>query len=264
MIYPTYRDRYLPALTRAEIDSLPAKEKTPVILPVGAIEQHGPHLPVGVDALIGQARLDYALPRLPKDLSLLVAPAIQIGKSNEHTGFPGTLAISKTILRRQLLAIAGQLSEWGFRCLLILNTHGGNKQVVNYTIREIRDSLGMDVRKLQPSSNIKIDPQEAAYGFHAGEIETNIMLEILDGQRVDLSHATCEFPARIDGEGRLRPESAPAIYSWVTSDISDSGVMGNARAATPEAGKAWVEAEAESLVAILKDICSELQGNKLS
>ncbi|HKJ90705.1 MAG TPA: creatininase family protein [Oceanipulchritudo sp.] len=264
MIYPTYRDRYLPALTRAEVDSLPTKEKTPVILPVGAIEQHGPHLPVGVDALIGQARLDYALPRLPKNLSLLVAPAIQIGKSNEHTGFPGTLAISKTVLRRQLLAIAGQLSDWGFRCLLILNTHGGNKQVINYTVREIRDSLGMDVRKLQPSSNLEIDPQEAAYGFHAGEIETNIMLEILDGQRVDLSHATCEFPAWIDGEGRLRPESAPAIYSWVTSDLSDSGVMGNARAATPEAGKAWVEAEAESLVTALKDICRELQGVKSS
>ncbi len=258
-MYPTYRDRYLPALSRAQIDSIPEKECAPVIVPVGAVEQHGPHLPVGVDALIGQARLDYALPRLPKDHPVWVAPAIQIGKSNEHTGFPGTLMISKTVLRRQLLAIAGQLKAWGFSCLLFLNTHGGNIQVLNYTLREMEESLGMDVRKLRVGTDLPIDPQEAAYGFHAGEIETAIMLEILDGRRLDLSLAPSEFPAKLEDKGQIRPESAPAIYSWVSSDISKTGVMGNARAATPERGKAMMEAETDSLVQQIVAICEELK-----
>jgi creatinine amidohydrolase len=259
MMYPSYRDRYLPALSLTQIDEIPQKESSPVILPVGAVEQHGPHLPVGVDALIGQARLDYALPRLPQHSPVWVAPAIQIGKSNEHTGFPGTLMISKTVLRRQLLAIAGQLKAWGFSCLLILNTHGGNIQVLNYTLREMEDSLDLDVRRLRFINDLPSDPQEAAYGFHAGEVETAIMLEILDGHGIDLSLAPCEFPARLEDEGQLRPEDAPAIYSWVTSDISTTGVMGNARAATRERGKALLEAETDSLVRQIKEVCEELK-----
>jgi creatinine amidohydrolase len=257
--YPTYRDRYLPAFSLEEIDNLPAKAETPVIIPVGAVEQHGRHLPVGVDALVAQARLDAALPLLPSKVKVLVAPAIQVGKSNEHTGFPGTLMISKTTLRRQLLAIASQLKEWGFRHLLILNTHGGNIQVIHTTMQEIRDDMDMRIEKLTFKSDLPLDPQEGAYGFHAGEIETAIMLEILDGEAIDMKEAACEFPASIDDPGELRPEAAPAIFSWVTSDLSESGVMGNARAATPERGKKWFARESASLAENITRICTGLQ-----
>jgi creatinine amidohydrolase len=259
MTWPTYRNRYLPALDLEAIGSIPDKAHSPVILPIGAVEQHGPHLPVGVDALVAQARLDYALPRLPEDLPVWVAPPIQIGKSNEHTGFPGTLMVSKTVLRRQILAIARQLHEWGFRCLLILNTHGGNIQVIRYTIPEIERELGMSVHRLSFSSGLELDEQEAAYGFHAGEIETAIMLEILDGKAIEMEHATCEFPASIQDPGRLRPEAAPAIYSWVTSDLSQSGVMGDARAATRERGRAWLDGESGSLARQIARICASLK-----
>ena len=262
MMYPTYRQRYLPALGRQAIADIPDKPMSPVILPIGAVEQHGPHLPVGVDALIAQARLDYALPRLPDDLPIWVAPPIQIGKSNEHTGFPGTLMISKTVLRRQILAIAGQLREWGFRCILILNTHGGNIQVIRYTLPEMEERLGMRVRLLTFSSGLDLKEQEAAYGFHAGEIETSIMLEIMDGEAIEMDYATCEFPASTEDPGQLRPEAAPAIYSWATADLSDSGVMGDARAATPERGRAWFAGETESLVHNLVHICSDLRSGE--
>jgi creatinine amidohydrolase len=259
MMYPTYRDKYLPTLTLDEVRAIPDKESALVIIPVGAVEQHGPHLPVGVDSLIAQARLDRALPLLPEGISVWVAPAIQIGKSNEHTGYPGTLIVSKTILRRQLLAIARQLKDWGFRSIAILNTHGGNRQVLNYTTREMEDELGMRVHPLQYSSGMELNPQEAAYGFHAGEVETAIMLEIMDEGTIDMSRAVCEFPARLEDPGKLRPECAPAIYSWVSADVSKSGIMGDATAATPERGKAWVEAETKSLAKAIVQICTELK-----
>lgn len=259
MSYPTYRERYLPALSRQAIAAIPDKAVSPVIVPIGAVEQHGPHLPVGVDALIGQARLDYALPRLPEDLPVWVAPPIQIGKSNEHTGFPGTLMISKTVLRRQMLAIAEQLHEWGFRCILILNTHGGNIQVIRYTLPEIEERLGMRIQLLTFSSGLALKEQESTYGFHAGEMETSIMLEIMDGQAIEMDYATCEFPASTEDPGQLRPEAAPAIYSWATADLSESGVMGDARAANRELGRAWFAGETDSLVRNLVQICGELR-----
>jgi creatinine amidohydrolase len=258
MMYPTYRDKYLPALSLREIEKIPDKGSALVILPVGAIEQHGPHLPVGVDSLIGQARLDRALPLLPEDVNVWIAPAIQIAKSNEHSGYPGTLIVSKTVLSRQLLAIASQLKAWGFQHLSFLNTHGGNIQVLQYTTPEIEDAIGLTVHPLKYSSGLTINPQEAAFGFHAGEVETAIMLEIMDQGTIDMSQARCEYPARLGDPGKLRPEGAPAIYSWISADVSNSGIMGDATAATPEMGQEWVNAEAKSLSAAIQTICAQL------
>ena len=123
MTFPSYRQRYLPGMTRRQIAALPDKSWAPVIIATGAIEQHGPHLPVAVDALMGQVWLSLALSRLPHGASAYVAPPITIGKSNEHSGFPGTLFVSKTTLRVLLLTIAQQVHEWGFRNIAIINTH---------------------------------------------------------------------------------------------------------------------------------------------
>ena len=130
MTFPSYRDRYLPAMTLRRIRALPDKAWAPVILATGAIEQHGPHLPVAVDALMGQVWLSLALARLPAGASCYVAPPITIGKSNEHTGFPGTLMISRDTLRSQILAVARQAQAWGFRSIAVINTHGGNVPVL--------------------------------------------------------------------------------------------------------------------------------------
>ena len=139
---PVYRSRYLPALTRAELAALPDKEQALVLIPTGAIEQHGYHLPVGVDSIMGQAWLTHALPLLPADAPVYVAPPITYGKSNEHIGFPGTVFTSALILRRLLLALARQLRALGFRHVALVNTHGGNSAVNTYTLREIQLPIG--------------------------------------------------------------------------------------------------------------------------
>ena len=125
-IYPAARrTRYLPALTPAELRELPAKESALVIIPVGAIEQHGAHLPVGVDAMIGEAACDGLHTRLPADAPVWFGPTLTFGKSNEHTGFPGTISLSARTLRRHVRALVNDLHGHGFRQFALLNTHGG-------------------------------------------------------------------------------------------------------------------------------------------
>ena len=246
MILPKYREFYLPAMTPEEISGIPEKERAVVIVTTGAIEQHGPHLPVGVDAILGQNWLNLALPQVSNEVAVYVAPAITIGKSDEHRGFPGTLFISAQTLGRLLRAIAQQLRAWDFGNLAILNTHGGNISVLRYTLREIQSEYGMRTFIVPLGWEPPLSEQEDTYGFHANEMETSCMLEATEGL-VDMSQAICEYPALIDDQSELRPEGAPATFAWVTQDISSSGIVGDAAAATPEKGREWVERYAESL-----------------
>ncbi len=245
--HPSYRSRYLPAMTASAIAALPDKAQALVILPTGAIEQHGPQLPVGVDALMGQAWLNEALPLLPPEAPVFVAPPITIGKSNEHVGFPGTLIVQKQTLRRLLLTIIDQCWAWGFRRFGILNTHGGNSAVIVETLRELqgqRDEIR--VRMLGAGWYPPVSRQEAVYGFHAGEVESAWVMAVAPEQ-VNDAVLPCEFAGDVEDPARLRAEFAPATYSWVTSDVSESGVMGDSSKATPEKGREWLAKGAEGL-----------------
>ncbi len=250
MNFPSYRDRYLPALTARQIAALPDKARAPVILTVGAIEQHGPHLPVAVDALMGQVWLTRALPLLPPGAACYVSPPITIGKSNEHTGFPGTLMITKETLRALLLAQAAQLASWGFKHLAIVNTHGGNIAVIVTTLREIRARYGLRADVLSMKIDYGISAQEAAFGIHAGEVETSWLLAAAP-QLVDMTKAACEYPAALSDPGELRPTVAPVTVAWCTRDLSVSGIMGDAPAATAAKGERWLEQGARSLAAAI-------------
>jgi creatinine amidohydrolase len=254
MNFPSYRDRYLPAMTPRQIAALPDKAWAPVLLATGAIEQHGPHLPVAVDALMGQVWLSLALARLPRDASCYVAPPITIGKSNEHTGFPGTLMISRDTLRSQILAVARQAHAWGFRSLAVINTHGGNVPVLVPTLREIRALYGMRAGVLQSKPVTDISAQESTFGIHAGEVETSwVMAAAL--QHTDPAKAVCEFPARIGDPGEVRPVAAPALVAWASKDVSASGVMGDATAATVAKGQLWLERGADGYAAAIAEVC---------
>jgi creatinine amidohydrolase len=254
MNFPSYRDRYLPAMTLRRIASLPDKAWAPVVLATGAIEQHGPHLPVAVDALMGQVWLSLALARLPAGASCYVAPPITIGKSNEHTGFPGTLIISRDTLRSQVLAVARQVRAWGFRSLAVINTHGGNVPVLVPTLREIRSLYGIRAGLLASVPVADIPAQEAAFGIHAGEVETSWVMAAA-GEHTDPSKAVCEFPARIGDPGEVRPVAAPALVAWASRDVSRSGVMGDATAATAQKGERWLEQGAAGYAAAIAEVC---------
>jgi creatinine amidohydrolase len=227
-----------------------------VIIPAAAIEQHGPHLPVGVDAILGQALLGAALGRLPASLPALVAPPLTYGNSIEHPGVPGTISVSARILRRLALAMAGQLHDIGIRRLAFFNTHGGNSAVLATLCHEIPEIFGIRTTLLRHGYQPDVSSQETASGFHAGEWETSLMLACAP-ELVRLDKAISEYPARLDGRGELRPENAPAVFAWTTRDISRSGVMDDPTRATAENGKRWLAGSADHHVAKTRSLSFE-------
>ncbi len=249
LLFPASRRfRYLPALPREELRTLPDQERSLVILPIGAIEQHGPHLPVGVDAFLGEATCAALADRLPRELPVWFGPSLPFGKSNEHLDFPGTISLSARTLRRLVLAQIEALYGCGFRQFALLNTHGGNSAVLIYTLREIQHRWGVRAGMLKIPAPSELSPQEAMWGFHAGEWETSLMLALAP-ELVDMEQALRHYPARLEDPGSLRPENAPAIFSWMTRDIAPDGVMGDATAATAEKGRRWFDAAMDDLTA---------------
>jgi len=246
---PAASPRSLADLTARQLATLTASggpANAVAIVATGAIEQHGPHLPVGVDAFLGEIWSSALSAQLPPEAAVWFAPAMLLGKSSEHRDFPGTLSLSTRTLRHALLAQARQLHAWGFRRLAVLNTHGGNSAVLTYTLREIQTTLGLRTALLTVPTAADLPAQERIHGFHAGAWETSLLLAAMP-DLVRRERATSEYPARLDDPGSLRPEKAPATFAWLTSDLSRSGVMGDATAASAESGKAWLEAGAKRL-----------------
>jgi creatinine amidohydrolase len=256
--FPLYRSRYLPAMKASQIAALPDKAWAPVIMNTGAIEQHGPHLPVAVDSLIGQALITMAIERLPAGASCYVAPPVTVGKSNEHTGYPGTLMISKDSLRALLLASARQAHEWGFKTLLVLNTHGGNLAPVGYTLREITAKYGMRAEFLNSGTDLDMSALGKVFGYHAEEVETSWLLA-LAGRHVKMERATCEWAGTLEDPGALRAERSTATFSWVTRDMCKFGVMGDATAGTLEKGLRWLPQTAQGLADAIAGVCRDMK-----
>ena len=251
--WPADRSRYLGAFTRRALDAIPNKNRALVIIAAGAIEQHGHHLPLGTDAMLGQLWLAHALPKLPAGAPVYLAPPITYGKSLEHFDFAGTLTISAQTLRSQLLALVAQLQALGFRQIAVLNTHGGNSAVLTATIRELQTSPDLRIGMLRGYYQAEQNQQEAAYGFHAGEWETSLMLAGAP-ECVAMDRALCEYPAHLDDPGLLRLEDAPAVFAWKTSDVSKSGVMGDPTLATPEKGRRWLDESSTALANKIQDL----------
>lgn len=242
--FPSRRSHYLPALSLGELAALPGKDTLQVILPTASIEQHGHHLPVGVDSILGQAQLDAMLAQdAPR---VLIAPPVTYGKSNEHTGFPGTLSIGAPALHRLVSGLVAQLHGLGFRHIRLFNTHGGNTAVLRSLVGAGGFPPGCSLSFLQGAFRPGLPAQEAAWGMHADEWETSLMLACAP-ELVDMSKACCEYPARLDDPGLLRPEKAPATFAWLSRDVSHSGVMGDATRATAAKGQEWLAAEGQSL-----------------
>ncbi len=253
MISPAIRNRYLPALSEANVSALAARPDAIVILPLGAIEQHGPHLPVGTDSLIGSILLDGIATALDPSDPVVIAPPVVVTKSNEHLDFPGTLSISGKLLIESIRATLDQLRAWGFARVAILNTHGGNLPTVRAFLAELRAAGEENIHLLHPMPTTEMDAREQTFGIHAGEYESSLLYaHVPELCRPDA--ADTQWIDR-DLEGAdLRPEDAPAVFTWVSADVSPSGTMGDATLATPEKGREWTRRAVEQLVGEIRHL----------
>jgi creatinine amidohydrolase len=236
-----------------QVDALP-RESTLLILPTAAIEQHGHHLPLATDILINNFLLGHALAKLPAELPVYALPPVHYGKSNEHIGFPGTLSVSAATFMAVLRDIGASLSSAGFQKLVLYNTHGGNTSLIDVMARDLRAEFGLRTFALHGSGGVAFEglsEQERAYGFHAGEVETALLLAAAP-EFVDRSAYTVNYIADVAKPELLKPENAPATFAWLTRDIAESGVMGDPRPATAENGMRWLDQAATRLAAALQ------------
>jgi creatinine amidohydrolase len=245
--FPPYRNFYLPALSATDIQKRSAHPKHLVIIPLGAIEQHGPHLPVGTDSLIGELLLDGMTNQMEAKLPLCIAPPLTFTKSNEHTGFPGTLFIQKESLIVLLSSYLGELVDMGFKSFAFLNTHGGNTSWLRVFLQERNSHPDHKYCMLNPMPEIQLDLREATYGIHAGEYESSLLYHAIP-EACHPEKADCQWIDKNLSHPDLRPEFAPVTFAWVASDLTPSGTMGDATQATAEKGERWIAAAVKSLV----------------
>jgi creatinine amidohydrolase len=240
-------------LSWKQVEALP-RETTLLVLPTAAIEQHGHHLPLATDTLINNLLLGHALAKLPVDAPVYALPPVHYGKSNEHIGFPGTVSVSAATFMAVVRDLGSSISSAGFRKLALYNTHGGNTSLVDVMARDLRAEFKLRTFAVHGSAGAQfagLNPQERAWGFHAGEVETAFLLASVP-ELVDRNAYTSNYIAHIDKPETLMPENAPATFAWLTRDIAASGVLGDPRPATAENGARWIDQAATKLAAALE------------
>ena len=245
-------------MTSADFQALDA-ERTVAILPVGAIEQHGPHLPVLVDSCINEVLLNRVLERASPDLAITALPMQAVGKSNEHLAFPGTLALSAETLTRICLELGKSVDRASIRKLVLLNSHGGQPQIMDIVARELRVTCRMFVVNVawqalfSPADLFSED--ELRHGIHGGEVETSLMLHLrpdlvhmeLADDFVSLSRTMANDYRWLTPEGRIG-------FGWQTQDLHPAGAAGNARAASAEKGRIIAERAVANMIDLLAEV----------
>jgi creatinine amidohydrolase len=233
-------------------------ERSVAVLPVAAVEQHGPHLPVGVDDFINAGVVEAAMPLMPD--SVLVLPACHVGKSNEHLRFPGTLTLSAETLIRLWTEIGESVARAGIRKFVMLNSHGGQPQVMDIVARDLRVRLGMfavaaNLSGLSREHDL-FGEIENRHGIHGGASETSQMLH-LRGDLVRTAKAA-DFAPRsiaIERDNRfLRAEGSAVGFGWQTQDLHPSGACGDATDADAERGARIVASKADGVAALIAEV----------
>ncbi|ABB57622.1 creatininase family protein [Synechococcus elongatus] len=248
-------ERFFPYLRWPEIAALPDRDRVLIIQPIGAIEQHGPHLPLVVDTAIATAVTGEALRRLPAEIAAYALPTLCYGKSNEHCQFPGTISLRTETLLAVLIDSAHSLYAAGFRRLIWLNGHGGQPQVLQLAARDLREQfpgfevLPLFVWNVPNQIGELLTPREQTLGLHAGDAETSLMLHLLPDQ-VRMDQAIAEYPPDLDAEGLLSWEGNLPI-AWLTHDLSQSGVIGDPTPATAAKGAEIFEQLVQGWVQVL-------------
>lgn len=244
-------------------------EQTIAVLPVAAIEQHGPHLPVSTDFAIMTGLIETAIPLIPADLDIRILPIQPVGKSNEHLYQPGTLTIPATTLIDHWTALGDSVARVGIQKLIFINSHGGNEEIMGIVARELRVRHAMMAVKTSwmrfglPDG--LYSDIEKNYGIHGGDGETSLMLHFRpDLVKIDKAE---NFHSRVQDAHKTFKHLAPTgthAFAWIASDLHPSGTVGEAAKATAEKGRLTAAHQAAGFVELLKEVRTARLGDWLS
>jgi creatinine amidohydrolase len=244
-------------LTSDELSAL-AGERCVAVLPVGAIEQHGPHLPLGTDTMIAEGLVARACARIADDLPVLVLPTQAIGESTEHGSFAGTLSHEAETLLAAWTELGAALSRSGIHKLVIVNAHGGQPQIVDLAAQRLRARNAMLVVRANymnwPLPDGLVDEDERRHGHHGGQVETAIMLAL--HPELVKTAAAQHFPSKardLAGIHRRFGQGGSLGFAWQAEDLNPDGVVGNAAAATAALGEALLDHHAKRLADLIAD-----------
>ena len=225
-------------LSWPDIKSIASNKRSTIIWPFGAVEQHGPHLPLATDSIFVEEIINEVLKLMPEDMPIKKIPTQYIGFSPEHAGFDGTITLPSVLLTSIIVEIGKQISEIGFNRLILLNAHGGQISLLNTAARELRSiTTNLDVFPCFLWNGVRglkeiLTKSELENGLHASLAETSLMMslkpELVGDER------PCEGIPKNKPKGWSLEGDAPT--AWFTEDISKSGVIGDSRGANLELG----------------------------
>ena len=229
------------------------------VLPLAAVEQHGPHLPLGVDAYIAEAYLARVRKILPEALPVTFLPVQRVGVSAEHLGYPGTLTLSAATAIKAWTEIGESLARAGLRKLLLVTSHGGNVAAMELVARDLRTRLGMLAvtvgwhRFGYPEGTFS--GEERRHGIHGGDIETSLMLAAMpDAVRTEKAAQATPATVAMAREFKWLGAYRPAGFAWMTQDLNATGAVGDATQASAAKGEAALAHGAQAFVELVREM----------
>jgi creatinine amidohydrolase len=229
------------------------------VLPLAAVEQHGPHLPLGVDAYIAEAYLARVRKILPEALPVTFLPVQRVGVSAEHLGYPGTLTLSAATAIKAWTEIGESLARAGLRKLLLVTSHGGNVAAMELAARDLRTRLGMLAvtvgwhRFGYPEGTFS--GEERRHGIHGGDIETSLMLAAMpDAVRTEKAAQATPATVAMAREFKWLGAYRPAGFAWMTQDLNATGAVGDATQASAAKGEAALAHGAQTFVELVREM----------
>ncbi len=229
---------------------------TILLLPIGAIEQHGPHLPMSVDAVVAHELATAVVDRCGEELDVWQLPTLSVSKSNEHAWAPGTLYLSPDTLMAVLRDIGRAVASTAAERLVLLNGHGGNTTHLGTALRELRLQYGLKTflahPSLPPAYGGTSTQEEMGMGIHGGLNETSVFMHLRPGQ-VDLTKAERKVPEAIAANKHVR-FGGSVSFGWLSNDFDPEGYIGDPTGATPELGAKLFDANVTNLVEALAEV----------